>query len=210
MPMNHVDRFVGKSTGKQYQEMKQVNGVIRIRSLDHVVMLRLLAVVLLLVAVSLAHWLTPRGDYVFQGLHVAMRKGFVFPIILAAVWFNLRGAILTATVATVIYLPHMLLQWRGDVGQNLNQAGEVLTMWGVAVLAGWFIGREKSVLQRVVQTHWGTLSALVGTLDAREHDTELHSIRVQQYALRIGRKMGARSLRVWVGVRIRVRISHRV
>jgi len=31
---------------------------------------------------------------------------------------------------------------------------------------------------------------IVAALDAREHDTELHSLRVREYALRLGRKLG--------------------
>ena len=60
----------------------------------------------------------------------------------------------------------------------------------VAILSGVFVGFEKGALREVVRTHEGALIALVAALDAREHQTELHSIRVQAYSLRLGRELG--------------------
>ena len=151
--------------------------------------LRLAIICLLLLTVGLAHWLTPIELPVFHGVHVAMRKIFILPVVLGAVWFNLRGALVTACIASAVYVPHVVMQWSGYPAENINQAGELATIWTVALLSGWLVGREKSVLKQLLNSHRGAVHALVAALDAREHDTELHSLRVQAYALRLGREL---------------------
>lgn len=158
----------------------------------------MLFICVLVALVGLSHWLTPVSHSWLHAFHVMFRKMFVLPIILAAIWFELRGALLTWALATLVYLPHVLLQWAGNAGENINQIGELVTLLVVALLAGVLTRREKRALMDVARTHEGSLSALVTSLDAREHETELHSLRVQAFALRIGRElnMESRQLRI--------------
>jgi len=100
------------------------------------------------------------------------------------------GALLTAAGVTVGYLPHVALQWSGQIGENINQLGELGVVWVVAVLAGGLLRKEKRALSEVAETHEGALTGLISALDAREHGTELHSLRVRAYALRLGRELG--------------------
>ena len=159
---------------------------------------RVLLICTLIALVGLSHWLTPVSHHGLHAIHVLLRKMFVLPIILAAVWFEFRGALLACMLITLVYVPHVLLQWTGNVGENINQIGELSTLWLVAMLAGALVRREKRALLEVARTHEGSLLALVAALDAREHETEIHSLRVRAFALRIGRqlRMGYRQLRV--------------
>ncbi len=152
---------------------------------------------ILVALVGLSHWLTPVSHHRLHAIHVLLRKMFVLPIILAAVWFELRGAVLACMLVTLVYVPHILLQWAGNAGENINQIGELGTLWLVAVLAGALVRREKRALIEVAKTHEGSLLALVAALDAREHATELHSLRVRAFAVRVGTQlsMGPRQLR---------------
>ena len=151
---------------------------------------RNLAVVgLALIVVTAMHWLIPVHPGAVHMVHIVLRKFFVVPVLLAAVWFGLRGAVVTATITTAVYLPYVFLRWTGHTAENFNQAGEMLSVWGVALIAGWLVGREKSALQAKAEVHRGALTALVSALDAREHDTELHSWRVRAYAVRIAQRM---------------------
>jgi putative nucleotidyltransferase with HDIG domain len=157
---------------------------------SNTVSFRLVIISLLLLTIGVAHWLTPTDQLFFHAVHVAMRKMFILPIVLAAVWFDLKGGLVTAAVVTAVYISHVLTQWTGRPAENINQAGELATIWIVASLCGWLVGREKSVLEQLVESHRGTMHALIAALDAREHDTELHSLRVRAYAVRIGRELG--------------------
>jgi len=144
---------------------------------------------LTLLLVSVLHWLTPVQPGAEHLVHILLRKLFVVPVVLGAVWFGLRGAVITASITTAIYLPYVYLRWTGHAAENLNQAGEMLSVWGVALIAGWLVGRERAALLAKTEVHRGALMALVSALDAREHDTELHSWRVRTYALRIAERM---------------------
>ena len=151
--------------------------------------LRVLITVLITLALGLAHWLTPSEPLWLHGVHVLMRKLLLMPVVLAAIWFGLPGAFYTAGLVTLLYLPHVLVQWGGQTVENLNQYGEVATLWIAAGLAGWLIGRERRALQHAAEVSRGALRALVKALDAREHATEQHSARVRAYALRLGREL---------------------
>lgn len=150
---------------------------------------RVFIVGLLLLTVGLSHWLTPTDTYILHALHVTMRKMFLLPIVLAAIWFGLRGACLAALVATAIYIPHVLVQWQSRTAENFSQAGDTAVLWVVAFIAGWFVDQERLAQAVALDTRRGALSALVTALDARECNTERHSLRVRAYALRIGRQM---------------------
>lgn len=143
----------------------------------------------LLLAVGLAHWLVPVDQLVMNGVHVALRKVFILPVVLAAIWFQTRGAMVAAAGTTLIYLPHVLLQWAGHAQENMSQVGDVAVLWVVALLTGELVGRERSVLHELARSHVGAVRSLVAALDAREHSTEVHSLRVQAYARRIAEEM---------------------
>ncbi len=151
--------------------------------------LRLILIGSLIAVVGLSHWITPIAGDQFHVVHVFLRKLFILPIVLSAIWFEFRGAIIAAAVVTIVYLPHVFLQWSGNLTENINQLGEVATAWIVALLSGFFVRTEKTALRETARTHEGSVIALVAALDAREHETELHSLRVRAYALRIGAEL---------------------
>jgi HD-GYP domain-containing protein (c-di-GMP phosphodiesterase class II) len=121
--------------------------------------------------------------------HILLRKLFVVPILLAAIWFGMRGAVLAATSVSLVYLPYTLVAWSGRPAENMNQGGEVVTFWIVGLLAGWLATRERRALQRAADMSRDALKALVAALDAREHQTEQHSHRDADLAHRIGRQL---------------------
>ncbi|MCC6487362.1 MAG: HD domain-containing protein [Candidatus Hydrogenedentes bacterium] len=153
-------------------------------------------IVLLLLLIMMGHVWTPVGPAPVHAVHVLLRKLFILPIVLAAVWFGLRGAIIALVGCSLFYLPYVWLDWKGNVPENMNQYGEIVTFWITGVLAGAFVGREKAALRDVARTHEGALLALVNALDAREHDTQAHSLRVRSLSLRLGRALGLDSRRL--------------
>lgn len=159
---------------------------------------RWLVIGLLIAAIMIWHGATPLTPGWMHAAHILLRKLFVVPILLAAIWFGMRGAIIAATVVSLVYLPYMFVAWSGQTAENMNQGGEVVTFWIVGVLAGWLATRERRALQRAADMSRDALKALVAALDAREHQTEQHSHRVAELAGRIGRRLrlDSRSLTV--------------
>lgn len=142
-----------------------------------------------LIAVG-AHIVTPVGPDLLHVVHLVLRKLLLVPVLLGAVWFGLRGALAVAAVTAVLFLFHVYSDWSGFTGENMNQLGETGSIFIVALLAGILVDREKAALREVTRSHEGALTALVSALDAREHDTQLHSLRVRAYALHLGECMG--------------------
>jgi two-component system sensor histidine kinase HydH len=87
---------------------------------------RAAVVVLLVLAVTAAHWWTPRDQEFLHALHVALRKLCVLLVVMAAVWFDLRAALITAAGVTLLYAPHVAWQWGGEHSENINQLGELV------------------------------------------------------------------------------------
>lgn len=153
------------------------------------VRLRWTIVVALVLAVTIAHWCTPREHAYLLAIHVSLRKLYILPVVLAAIWFGFRASLLAAGAISVLYAPHVFIQWSGQSAENLNQAGELVTIWLTAAIAGVFVDGEKRALRRLATTYEGTVRALVAALDMREHDTELHSLRVRAYTLRLAEEL---------------------
>ena len=143
---------------------------------------RWLVIILLIAAILIWHGATPLTPGWMHAAHILLRKLFVVPILLAAIWFGMRGAVLSATGVSLVYLPYMLVAWSGRPAENLNQGGEVVTFWIVGLLAGWLSTRERRALQHAADMSRDALKALVAALDAREHQTQQHSHRVAELA----------------------------
>jgi putative nucleotidyltransferase with HDIG domain len=143
-----------------------------------------------ILVVTLAHWITPTEGSFLHAIHVGMRKLFILPVVIGALWFNVRGALSTAAIASALYVPHIATQWAGQSHENINQIGEIAGLWIVALICGVLVEKEKAAQTEAVESHRGALMALVGSLDAREKETERHSLRVSAYAERLGREMG--------------------
>ncbi len=144
----------------------------------------------LIVLVTVCHWATPMTAAWMHAIHILLRKLFIVPILLGAIWLGFRGAIVSASVVSVVYAPYIKVAWSGQFGENLNQLGEIVTFWIVGLLAGWLATRERHALKRAADASRDALRALVAALDAREHQTEQHSHRVADMSLRIGAKLG--------------------
>jgi len=147
------------------------------------------AILACVVIVMTGHWLTPTEPHTFHSMHVIFRKLFVIPVVIAATWYGLTGALLTVSLISFFYLPHVLIQWGGNTQENINQLGELATAWMTAFLAGILMNREKVALLRVARTHEGALTALVTALDSREHHTAGHCLRVRAYTRCLARAL---------------------
>ena len=152
--------------------------------------IRVVILLLSIVLIAVGHWFTPMTSYWLHGAHLLLRKLYIFPVILGAIWFGLRGGLAVALMITMLFLPHIVLQWAGQIQENMNQISELITIWGAALITGWLIGKEKRALKTIAKIHEGTIIALVKSLDVREHNTQLHSLRVRHFSDCIARNLG--------------------
>ena len=91
-----------------------------------------------LLLISLCHYLTPAEYYHW---HVIYQQIYYIPILLGAVWHGLRGGIVTATAASVLYIPHVLLHWTHVPQYRFSQIISILMFLIFGALGGHLIDR---------------------------------------------------------------------
>lgn len=104
-------------------------------------MRKILFTVLLLsvVTIGVLHFVTPGDLGVY---HAAYRRLSYFPIILGAIWFGLRGGVFFAVLASLAFIPHLLLYLGEDPRIYLNELIEVALYLAAGTLTGFIASRE--------------------------------------------------------------------
>jgi putative nucleotidyltransferase with HDIG domain len=140
--------------------------------------------------IALLHYLTPTEPHTYHKLHIILRKLYFLPPVIAAAWFGLGGACVTASVVSVLFLLHAFLDWPGNYMEQANQLGELAGFWVAGVISGWLFDRQRSLLVDLANANEETLLGLVSALDLREHNTSMHSQRVREYTELIATRLG--------------------
>lgn len=102
--------------------------------------IRPLLLAISIVAISLFHYLTPLH---LHYLHDIFQRLYYLPIILAAVWYGLRGGLACSMVVSVVYAPHILFQWGGDLTLELEKYLEIVLYNIVGGVTGLLAQRER-------------------------------------------------------------------
>lgn len=101
--------------------------------------------------ISIAHVFTPSAH---EWLHDVYRRLHYIPIIVGGFLFGVRGAIMTATLASILYIPHAFFfvgphahhpgMLHSDPTGTANKLLELLLYQGVGLLTGLLVERERS------------------------------------------------------------------
>lgn len=151
---------------------------------------KIIILVVLTAIIAFFHYATPTEPHYYHNLHIVLRKLYFLPPVMAAAWFGLRGACITASAVSVLFIMHAFLDWPGNYMEQANQVGELAGFWVAAVIPGWLFDRQRSLLLDLAHANEETLLGLVSALDLREHNTRLHSQRVRDYTELIARRFG--------------------
>jgi signal transduction histidine kinase len=93
-----------------------------------------------ILTISLLHYLTPlRLHY----LHDIFQRLYYLPIILAALWYGLRGGLCSAIAVSIAYAPHILFQWGGEISVEMEKYLEIVLYNIVGGLTGILAQREQ-------------------------------------------------------------------
>ena len=102
--------------------------------------------VVLAIAISLVHLLTfSQKEIYLDFLHQLLTKLYFLPVLLAALYLGIKGAIRLALVVSLLYLPHSIntgLFSKFYIAENLS---ELVLIWVVGIIAGVLIDRLKKV-----------------------------------------------------------------
>jgi putative nucleotidyltransferase with HDIG domain len=146
-------------------------------------------VVVTTAVVSALHFLTPAGPHAWHWLHIFYQKLFYVPLLMAAAFLGAWGTLATTIAISSIFLLHVLKDWSGDPMLRVDMMGEIGSYWVIALASSFLFGRERRALEQKKAANEETLAALASSLDLREHETSLHSLRVREYTLLLARQM---------------------
>jgi signal transduction histidine kinase len=102
--------------------------------------LRIVLLILSILGISLLHYLTP---LYLHYLHDIFQRFYYLPIILAALWFGLRGGLCCALVVSVVYAPHILFQWGEGFTLGMEKYLEIVMYNVVGAVTGLLAQREQ-------------------------------------------------------------------
>jgi two-component system, NtrC family, sensor histidine kinase HydH len=130
--------------------------------------------------VSTLHFLTPVESVV---LHQIYQRLYYIPIILASLWFGLRGGLGAALLACLSFVPHVAMHWqRQNYDYALNQYAEIAMFFVLGAVTGWLGDqkrRERERAERInaeLQTAYAELRETVGQLLQAERLSSLAEI----------------------------------
>ena len=84
--------------------------------------------------------------------HDIFRRLYYLPIILAGLWFQLRGGLTTGIVVSIVYAPHVVFQWGDHPDVQMEQYLEIVLYNVVGVLTGALAKKELLHRQRAEKT----------------------------------------------------------
>ena len=102
--------------------------------------IRIPLLALAIIAISLLHYLTPLH---LHYLHDIFQRLYYLPIILAAIWYGLRGGLVCSMAVSVVYAPHILFQWGGGLTLELEKYLEIVLYNIVGGVTGLLAQRER-------------------------------------------------------------------
>jgi len=101
-----------------------------------------------IVGVTLLHYLTLTE---MRYEHTFLRLLYYVPLVLASLWYGLRGSLAVCGTATALYSPYMLIQWHGLSTEDFDKLMEGILFVGIAILLGILIEREKRHVRALME-----------------------------------------------------------
>lgn len=105
-----------------------------------------------IIGISLLHYLTPLHLPYF---HDIFQRLYYLPIILAALWFGLRGGLLYSIIVSIAFAPHILFQWGGQMTMEMEKYLEILLYNIVGGVTGLLSQRERERTVELQRTAGG-------------------------------------------------------
>ena len=102
--------------------------------------LRIILLSFSILGISLLHYLTPLH---LHYLHDIFQRFYYLPIILAALWFGLRGGLCCALAVSIAYAPHILFQWGEGFTLGMEKYLEIVMYNVVGAVTGLLAQREQ-------------------------------------------------------------------
>jgi len=121
----------------------------------------------MVIGISLLHYTTSTMKWQY---HLIYMQSYFVPILFAAFRFGIKGGLGTAIAISLIYFPHIMLQWGGLVETNLMRFLQILLFNIIGYITGLKAQRENEEKMRYQRA-------------ARELEKSLHLLKKQSEEL---------------------------
>jgi signal transduction histidine kinase len=136
-------------------------------------------------AITYLHYSTLPG---INELHNIFTELYYIPLLLGALVFGLKGAIVAYIFVTSLYVPYIVINWSGTYLFIANQLFHALFSGAFAVLAGVLVDREKKRREQAEKNRY--LVRLGQAAAAIVHDLRNPLISIRGFAKRIQQEKG--------------------
>lgn len=110
---------------------------------------RIPLLLLLVAAISSLHYFTTTHH---SHLHDIYRRLYYIPIVLGGVWYALRGGLGMSLLVSLVYVPHILIQWQRMPMAHPEQYLELLLYNVIGGLTGLLVAKEHAQRLRAEQS----------------------------------------------------------
>lgn len=156
--------------------------------------LKALAILVVVLGLTGAHFLVAHGTHGLHEIHIVLGGMYLIPIIAAALWFGLRGALATTALISLAYYAHIRLSWPDQPMENANQFAMIVVYWVVGTVAGALVNLEERERERRLKAEREIIiegiAGLSNALRFRDEYTRRHSEHVSRLAVQIGKRVG--------------------
>jgi signal transduction histidine kinase len=128
--------------------------------------------------------------WVFQKdpTHIVLEELYYIPILLGALIFGLKGALITYFFVSLLYLPYFFGQWAIGFLGVVDRILHLLFTGGFAFMAGYLIERDKKIMKKQEKDRY--LTGLGQGAATIVHDLKNPLITIQSYAQRLQKGKG--------------------
>ena len=156
--------------------------------------LKALAILVVISGLTGAHFLVAHGTHGLHEIHIVLGGMYLVPIIAAALWFGLRGGLVTTGLISLAYYAHIRLSWPNQPMENANQFAMIVVYWVVGTVAGALVNLEERERERRLKAEREIIiegiAGLSNALRFRDEYTREHSEHVSRLAVQIGERSG--------------------
>jgi len=126
----------------------------------------MIATGILLVAITVFLYSLPEKSSEWIRSREMIRKLYLFPILLSAMWFGARGAAFSTAFATIVCGGLAGNAWPAEVSSQVERVGEVAVFWLVGALSASFFEQQKRFVGQIEVANDNTLLALAAALES--------------------------------------------
>lgn len=140
---------------------------------------------MLIIAIGFIHLITWQREYAYYTFY---RELYFVPLIMAAFWFGLHGALITSLSITAFYISFTLMQLRGFAPEKAEIVLEILLLNIIAVILGTLRDRERIQHNRAQKAE--SLAAIGKAVSAVAHDMKTPLMAIGGFSRQLLKKLG--------------------